>query len=319
MVTADTDEARHGRLDAAFEADIAPRLSELEAVRHSKLKWAAAALFAAAAITWAAFSIDFLDDVAVLVLVMDAAALGFAVIMAQGYGEAARRLIAPAVCAAIGGISHSVGAKHLPLERWRKIGLLTGWSKAEIDDVFTGAWRDTRFSMAETDLSLVSTSGSGSKKSTTSTTIFKGLVFVIDAPVKVAPVILIRGIRWWIGTPWRPRESALPQLTRVTLPHEGFEKRLRLWSNHPQTALSVVGPGLAASLAHLAATAGWRGIDAAFEQGKFILLLPRRGNRFAVGSIFRPAAALRTDAHRLMEEVLTVHRLIDTLIDGVPA
>jgi hypothetical protein len=41
--------------------------------------------------------------------------------------------------------------------------------------------------------------------------------------------------------------------------------------------------------------------------------MPRRGDRFRLGSIFRPLDDLENEAGRVLHDVQIVHRVIDTL------
>ena len=253
------------------------------------------------------------DAVDLLLLGSVAAALaaGACWLFAREYRRAVRRHVAPAVCRAIGDLQHAVGGR-VPLWALREARLIAPWSKEEVDDVFEGLWRETLFLMAEVKLTMVKGSGKNSRTKT----VFKGLLFFIETPRPIAPRIVMRGRRWWFVTPWRPRRRELAGLRRVAIPHAAFNRRLQLWSDRPEEALEVVTPGFADVMARLASTAGWRGLDAAFEKPNLAIALPRRGDLFRVGSLFRPASQLDRDAHRLLDEVLTVHRLIDLLHGG---
>lgn len=302
----------HARLDEFFGGEIGPHLAQLEAERRKALRRCGVALLALLVVL-ALLSLGDAVDLALLGAVAIALAAGACWLFLREYRNAVRRHVAPAVCRAIGDLQHAVGGR-VPLWALRDARLIAPWSKEEVDDVFEGIWRDTLFMMAEVKLTTVKGSGKNSRTST----VFKGLLFFIETPRPIASRIVMRGRRRWLLTPWRPKRRELTGLRRVAIPHPAFNRRLQLWSNHPDDALEVVTPGFADAMAHLASTAGWRGLDAAFEKPNLAIALPRRGDLFRVGSLFRPASQLGRDAHRLLDEVLTVHRLID-LLHGGPA
>lgn len=298
----------HARLDAILAAE---RFDALEAERRRRLRqcgWVAGV--AAAALLLLVLS-DPMNAMLLGLPVLGLAAGAFWLLNRE-YGRAARKALMPAVCRAIGDIEHRTGAQGAPLAQLRAARMLADWSKEDVDDVFEGIWRQTLFLLAEADLKMVR----GSGKNSSSRTVFKGLVFFIETPKPIAPQILLRARRPPLLGPRRPRRRELGKLERAAVPHDGFSRRFEMWSNYPPAALEVVTPAFAELMAHLSATAGWLGLDAAFTRTHLILALPRSGDRFAVGSLLRPAARLGDDAHRALDEVLAAHRLIDLLHDG---
>lgn len=301
----------HARLEAILAAE---RFDALEVERRRRLRQCG---WVVAAATAALLLLSLLDafDAALLSLPVVGLAAGACWLLNREYRLDARRRLMPAVCRAIGDVEHRVGAQRLPLDQLRAARMLAGWSKEQIDDVFEGIWRNTLFLLVEASLKMVK----GSGKNSSSRTVFKGLVFFIETPKPVAPQILLRARRPPLLGPRRPRRRELGKLERATVPHAGFSRRFELWSNYPPAALEVVTPAFAGLMAHLSATAGWLGLDAAFTRTHLILALPRGGDRFAVGSLLRPASSLGEDAHRALDEALAAHRLIDLLHDGVAA
>lgn len=298
----------HERLDAILAAE---RFDALEAERRRRRRHCAYAI-AGAAVVLLLLALG--DPVNAMLLSLPVVGLAaFACwLLNREYRLDARRKLMPAVCRAIGDIEHRVGAQRLPLDQLRAAQMLATWSKEEIDDVFEGIWRNTLFLLVEASLRMVR----GSGKNSSSRTVFRGLVFFIETPKPIAPRILLRARRPPLLGPRRPRRRELAKLERASVPHAGFSRRFELWSNYPPAALEVVTPGFADLMTHLADSAGWLGLDAAFTRTHLILALPRAGDRFAVGSLLRPASRVAEDAHRALDEVLAAHRLIDLLHDG---
>jgi hypothetical protein len=235
------------------------------------------------------------------------------------YRNAARDAVTPLVCEAIGDMTRTSGAAYEVLGRLRSLPIVTPFAHHTLDDVFTGRHDGTDFTLAEIRLFNRSTrtSGSGQNRTTTTkeSTVFKGLIFLIETPAAIPTRILLRGPRIPFLCDWRPAASALERLgfRRVAAPDAAFSRHLSLWAEDGEAALTIVGPGLAGTLARLAATAGWRRIDAGFSGTRFVLLLPKGGNSFSVGGLFRPVERLPEEARALMDEIMIVHRLIDVL------
>jgi len=307
-------EARRAALADAFAAEVAPRLPELEARRRRTLRKVGLIGLGAAALA-ALFAFIGAFETVLLALVAIGAAAVWCGVLARDYRNEARRTAMPAVCRAIGDIRHFAGGGDKTfLERFRKCRVLRPWSEATVDDAFDGTAADVPFLMAETRLALTRVSTDSKGKRTTSTrTLFRGLLFVIGTPHYIRPRILLRGRRRLFFTPWRPPERELAKLRRVDLPHAAFASRLTLWTDDPEAPKAVLTPALADTMARLAATAGWRGLDAAFDGHVFLLVLPRRGDLFRLGSLWRPAATLAADSERVLGEATMVHRLIATL------
>jgi len=309
---------RHARLDALLAERLGPRIPALgEEQRRTRLIWGgglvAAVLATALLLLSDAFEFGAFGFVAILVT---ASGLHH---YAGVYRSRVRDAVTPIVCEAIGGMKPDSGAPYEVLGRLRSLPIVAAFAHHTLDDVFTGRHDGTDFILAEIRLFNRSTrtTGSGHNRTTTTreSTVFKGLLFLVETPEPVPARILVRGPRIpWVAD-WRLPASTLGKLgfARVAVPDAAFSRHLSLWAEDAGIALGVIGPGLAATLARLAATAGWRRIDAGFSGTRFILLLPKGGNSFAVGGLFRPLSRLREEAHGLLEEVMVVHRLIDML------
>lgn len=310
--------ARHARLDALLATRLGPALPALaEAQRKTRLGWggglAATVLVTALAFVGEAFEFAAFGVVGILIA---AAGLHH---HAGVYRARVREAVTPVVCEAIGGMKSDSGAAYEVLGRLRTLPLVAPFANHTLDDVFAGVHDGTDFILAEIRLFNRTTrmTGSGTKRTATTkeSTVFKGLLFLVETPGKIPARILVRGPRIpWLAD-WRVPAATLAKLgfARVAVPDAAFSRHLSLWAEDADVALQVIGPDLAATLTRLAATAGWRRIDAGFSGTRFVLLLPKGGNSFAVGGLFRPLSRLRDDAHRLLDEIMVVHRLIDVL------
>ena len=227
----------------------------------------------------------------------------------RSYTDQVRKAVTPVVCGAIGDLSYGVGAApDLNLDRLAQIGLVPGYTRGRIDDVFCGRHRGTRFTMAEVRLRRVR---HGRRRS--SRRVFRGLIFALDVPRPVPARILIAKDGGLVGNAVRGWIKGLGGIQRVPLPDEAFEARFELYADRPEVARATVTPELCANLVALAAAQDGPPFQAAFVDSRFFVAMPRRGDQFGIGSVFRSTALLEQEAARLLEEVGIVHRLIDYL------
>lgn len=317
---ADTDDtaARHARLDALLQRRLARALPELAATQRRYRTRALAAILGCCLLLVLMLG-GGAEDFIIFPAVGLAVSIGALIHVARLFRDTVRRTLTPLVAEAIGGISHRVGEAEAVMTRLRRLPLVVPCGHEAIDDVFSGSHAGTEFTMLELRMfnRTRGSSGSGASRTsvTTDRTVFRGLVFMIATPALMPARIVIRGRRGWFTGRWRLRDKAMQAAgyQPVVVPDAAFARRLALWADEPANALEIVGPQLATTLARLAATAGRQGIDAAFIASNFLLLLPKRGNAFAPGGLFRPLSRLPHEAHALMQEILVVHRLIDAL------
>ena len=142
---------------------------------------------------------------------------------------------------------------------------------------------------------------------------FQGLIFAIEAPGEIAAPILIARDAGALGNHIAGWIKGLSGLKRVMLPHPAFEAQFAVYSDRPQIARDTVGPGMCDALVALAEGHQGRPIQAAFRGRWFYLTMPRRGDQFRLGSLFRSLDGLRAEAQQVLEDVRIVHRVIDTL------
>jgi hypothetical protein len=311
--------ARRALLDALLDQKLAPLLPEL-AARQAKYRYGTVGALAGVVAALLLFLATENFELAAFAFVGILVAYGALTHYAKLFRTAVQEAVTPLVTEAIGGMSRTLGAGHEVLGRLRSLPIVMPFSLHTFDDMFTGRHHGTEFLLAEIRLYNRSTrtTGSGHTRSTTTkeTTVFKGLAFFIETPAAIPARIILRGPRIPLFCDWRLGASSLERLgfRRVAVPDAAFSRHLSLWAEDGEAALGVIGPELAATLARLAASAGWRRLDAGFSGARFILLLPKGGNSFSIGGLFRPLGRLRQDAHALMDEVMVVHRLIDVLM-----
>jgi hypothetical protein len=305
-----------GRLAELFQREVEPNLAELERQRrHYRAGFVLALSGMLGGIFLVFLLVQSLREAlvgGVLALVLGLALMRW---VQRGYTDQVRRTVMPAICRAIGGLSHAVGsAPDLDLRRLAQVGLLPSHDRERIDDVFCGDHRDVGFTMAEVRLRRVRYS-----RRRRSHTVFRGLIFAIDVPRAVPARILIARDGGLIGNGLKGWIKGFEGMRRVALPDEGFEARFEVYADDPEAALATVTPALCANLAALAAAQDGAPFQAAFADGRFFVAMRRRGDQFGIGCVLRSTDQLEHEAGRVLQEVQIVHRLIDYLHGERPA
>ena len=300
------------RFSELFRLEVAPHVERLEAERRRQRHSCLAVILATG--TVAIGSLIVLWPVSreiAFVLALGLGALGFALqghLRHQFTGEL-RKLVMPAICRAIGGLTHQVGGPTgIDLEELVDLGLLPGHDRRAIDDVFTGRHRDTGFTMIEARLRR---HGGGRRRSTRM--VFRGLVLQIETPKPVPTRILIACDSGSLGNRLKGWVKRIGGMERVAVPHPAFEERFELYADQPALALQTVSPAFCDAMVALAEAHDGKALQGAFAGRNFYLAMPRRGDQFGLGSVFRPLDDLEDEAGRVMHDVQIVHRVIDTL------
>jgi Protein of unknown function (DUF3137) len=298
------------RLTKLFQREVTPNLAELERLRRQHRLGYLALL---AATLGGIFLVFLLVQNLHHALTGSVVVLALGLLLMQGversYRNRVRRTVMPAICGALGDLSHGTGAApDLNLGRLEQIGLVPDHSRARIDDVFCGRHRETGFTMAEVCLRR---QRPGRRRG--SSTVFRGLIFAIEVPRAVPARILIARDGGLLGNGLKGWIRRLDGMQRVTLPDQTFEARFELYADRSEVALATVTPELCANLVALAAAQDGAPFQAAFADGRFFVAMRRRGDQFRIGSLFRSTDQLEDEAMLLLQEVQIVHRLIDYL------
>jgi Protein of unknown function (DUF3137) len=304
--------APDARLAELFRREIAPHLEALEAERaRARARFIATAIVFALGIAALVALTSPVESgwsmlASVIALALGANALGS---QHRKFRHRVRDLAMPAICAAVGDLQHSTAdASAIPFDDLERLGLLPRHNRRMIDDVFEGRHRDTRFVMAEARLRQRSTG----RRSRTRT-VFRGLILAIEVPREVRARILVAREAGAIGNRLNGWIKGFAGLERVSLPHPTFEGRFEVYSDDPPAAREVVGPGFCDAMRALADAHPGRPIQGAFRGRWFYLTMPKRGDRFRLGSLFRSLDGLAAEMERVLQEVRIVHRVIDAL------
>jgi Protein of unknown function (DUF3137) len=303
---------RDPQLARLFGREIAPHLPALEAERaQGRSRFITMAVGFGAGAMVLLMVLWPLDRVWAIVATAIALVIGMHMLGRQQrrFRHRVRDLVMPAICRAIGDLRHSAGsAPGIPFDDLESLGLLPRHNRRRVDDVFEGRYRDTGFVMAEARLRYRSR---GSKSPTR--TVFRGLILAIEVPRTVPARIIIAREAGAIGNRLKGWMNGFSGLARVSLPHPAFEARFEVYSDDPAVARDTVGPGFCDAMVALAEAHDGQAIQGAFRFSWFYLTTPRRRDQFRLGSLFPPLDSLEEDAHRVLQDVRIVHRVIDAL------
>jgi len=299
-------------LEKLFRREIAPHVKALEAARiEGRAGFITTAIAFAAGSAFLLYVMWPLDPGWAALAAVVALAVGVKVLGSQArrFRHRVRDLVMPAICRAAGDLQHGTGdAFGIPFDDLERLGLLRRHNHRTIDDVFEGRHRDTSFVMAEARLRH-RRAGRRSR----SHTVFRGLILAIEAPREVRARILVAREAGVIGNRLKGWIDGFSGLARVSLPHQAFEARFEVYSDDATVARDIIGPGFCDAMVALAEGHRGRPIQGAFRGRWFYLTMPRRGDRFRLGSLFHSLDGLGAEAQQVFQEVRTVHRVIDTL------
>jgi Protein of unknown function (DUF3137) len=295
-----------------FRREVAPHVERLETERRRQRHSCLAVILATGGVAIGSLIVLWpVNREIAFVLALAVGVLGFAL---QGYlrnqfSSELRKLVMPAICRAIGGLTHEVGGQTgIDLEELVDLGLLPSHNRRAIDDVFTGRHRDTGFTMIEARLRR---RGGGRRRSTRA--VFRGLILQIETPMPVPARILIARDSGAVGNRLKGWLKRIGGMERVAVPHPAFEERFELYADRPNLALETVSPAFCDVMVELAEAHAGKPLQGAFAERHFYLSMPRSGDQFRMGSVFRPLDDLEAEAGRVLHDVQIVHRVIDTL------
>ena len=300
-----------GDLSAAFDTEIKPHLSELEAARLAfrrqfvaRIIMDVAAVVAGVVATHLAFGPQPLPA-ALIVTVGVVAFFGWVKAPLKRYDAKVRSLVMPVVCRFLGDADYVRDAKTFDgIRHFVEVGVVGRYSRSHLEDLFTGRYRETDFAMLEATLSR--------KSGKRSRTVFRGLLFAVSVPIAVRARILIGRDHGALGnrlTAWFKEKGGM---SAVAFDDPVFEERYTVYSDDGAEARSVLTSGLRQSLVAIA-QAHDRPIRAAFEGGRFLMAMETRHPFLEPASVFRSAHEMDHGLRTLVREATIVQRLIDYL------
>ncbi len=317
----ETNEAKAGaaaldeRLAALYAREIAPQAEQLEAARRKRLRAFYLRIAVSLAVLLAAALVGYLAGLPERapflsfggLVALSALALFWITRPVAAQRAAVREAVVGPLCRAIGELEHRRkpgGA--FDLGPFRALGLVGGFSRKRLEDLFVGRHRGVGFRMVEARLSR----GAGGAKRR----VFEGLLFEIEVPRPFSGRLVLVGDKGaLLNRIYAALRRRFGGLEVIVPGHPAFEARFEVLGDDPQAARDLLSPAFLDSMVALASAAGRVPPTAAFAEGRFLLALPHRRDLFEIGRLHRSLDHLEADLRSLADEVTTAHRVIDFL------
>ncbi|MEQ1708576.1 MAG: DUF3137 domain-containing protein [Terricaulis sp.] len=211
-------------------------------------------------------------------------------------------------CAAIAqamGASFQIGAFQPPaFERIKQLRLVPNFDRSHFEDLFQGAYKDSRFDLYEARLEQRRTD---SKGRTHYTTVFRGQLINMHFP------------RAFLGTTIVRRDAGVfnafgggGKLERVRLTDPQFERTFEVWGTDQVEARYLVHPVMMERLLGMERGLHGKRLRCAFEGGD-LLVAVEGGNLFEPGDLFKPLVD-PARARRIVDEIAGVVRVMDQVL-----
>lgn len=218
--------------------------------------------------------------------------------------------INPLICEFVGIKSYSRKPQGFDLTPFHQLGLVGLFRKSSLEDYFEGTYRKTHFQMVEARLKKPQSSDNNQQVTT-----FKGLLFVIDAPVQFSGRVLIAKDPGVIG-------RALQDLFKISRPFEtgnkAFDDLFEIHAENEGLVKKLVPKGFQDTLVTLSHAFGSQSLTAAFYDSKFYMAVPVSMNLFEGGHLFRNVCKDEECFHHLLAQVSIPERVIDHLCGDCP-
>jgi len=310
---------RAADFERVYAREIAPHARDMEARRQGRVAafyrriGLSVPLIALAA--GALYTIGFLEGEPVwstIILVVAAVAAIFWISRpAAQHREELKDLVIAPLCRFLGDLEYSRAVKDgFDTGRFEETGVVGHHTRTKLEDLFAGRHRDTGFRMVEAKLRR----RRRGRRSSGSSTVFKGLLFDIEVPQSFSGRILLTTDKGGLVNRMEGFfRDTFGDTAPVAFDHPAFEARYEVYSDDAAAARALLTPALLDSLVALSEAAEETALRAAFVDGRFLLALPTRKDLFEIGKLHRSLEHLEEDVKTLLDQVTLPHRVIDYL------
>ncbi len=310
---------RAADFEQVYAREIAPHARDMEAKRQARVAafyrriGLSVPLIALAA--GALYTVGFLQGEplwSAIGLVVAAVAAGYWISRpAARHREELKDLVIAPLCRFLGDLEYSRAAKEgFDTERFEEAGVVGHHTRTKLEDLFTGSHRATGFRMVEARLRR----RRRGRRSSGSSTVFKGLLFDIEVPQSFSGRILLTTDKGGLVNRMEGFfRDTFGDTAPVAFDHPAFEARYEVYSDDAAAARALLTPALLDSLVALCEAAEKEALRAAFVDGRFLLALPSRKDLFEIGKLHRSLEHLEEDVKALLAQVTLPHRVIDYL------
>jgi hypothetical protein len=213
--------------------------------------------------------------------------------------------------AALGAIAEAIGVTYHPmapepetLPRLKNLGLAPSHDRSSFSDFFHGERHGCAFDLCEAHLEDERRDKDGDR---TWVTVFRGQLLRVSFPKAFLGVTIVRRDAGVFNA-----FAKKADFQRVGLGDRRFEKAFEVMATDQVEARDLLHPVFMERLLHLEEAFRGKKVRCAFEQGD-LLLAVETGDRFELGSIFKPLADKKR-ARRVVDDIAEVVRLLDAVL-----
>jgi len=234
------------------------------------------------------------------------------------WAGAVEEAVMPAICKHVGDVSFdSQGGTGFPVMTFRDLGIVGTYNRSSIKNQLTGTHHSTDFEIVEACLQQ-KTRKTGKNGSSSTKTVFQGLLFRISVPTEAPGRILIARDFGKIGNTFSAMFSfgkgrGMP---RVEMPHQAFEAAFEVHADNPTAALEFMPVPFLDSLLDIARAEGARGTKsmmAGFTGTSFYMALSQSQGFMKMGGLTKSVSDMEEDLHGIFADIELAHRVIDRL------
>ena len=303
-------------IDKVFNSKVAPQLLSFERERLAALgdkrrRWRKGGMIGAVivgAILAFCMVMDYPKAIAIPFAVVALIGVWIWASLATGDYEARLRdTLMAAVCDYIGDMTYRHSKiTGFDLKAFKDTHLVPSSSTSSLEDLVEGTYRNSRFSLVEAKLSRTTRD----EDSSSSETVFDGLLLAISVPQAIEGTILIaRDYGSWMNS----ARGWFRDGVRVEIPHAAFEDKYEVYASNERLALDVVTPAFVGNFLKLSRVIGSDKLRAAFIGETFLMSADGVDDLLDDFSAKTPTAELNTVFKKVVEETQLIHRIIDQL------
>ena len=303
--------------DEMLAAQVKPELEALENIRHEKLHALRRRQKLAIPISCVCAPITGFVDFMLLIGEWGGGDGGFGVSILffgllwywvsepkRQYAKSYKKKILPQIAKTLGNL-HYIEKGKLIVDTLKASKIVPSYNRHDCEDYFFGEYKGTKIELSEVELKYRSKSGDDE----TITTVFDGLVFLIDVPKQIFGHTVLRpnqhGFFEWFN------EKSLG-LERADLVSLEFEDIYDVYTNDQVEARYLVHPKIIENFTALSKEYEGGRLLAEYYNGRLLLMLPSKAKHFEPASIHVEATNIKT-LIELKRELVSVLSIIDEL------
>ncbi len=204
-------------------------------------------------------------------------------------------------------VDYSATDKDFPFKVFKDAGLLPGHDDRALKDHVYGIYKKIAFNLVECHLFKTQTHGSSDSTSTSSETVYHGILITIDYPDPITGKTLISGDSGM----FRNFFKGLFHGQKIELGHSGLDDHYLIHTSDEEEARKLLSPRRVEKIMALVEHIGPCALEMAFMDGYLLLSVRIDHSHFAVTS-HNPATCTRTVGY-IVQEICIIFDLIDIL------